>query len=102
MMIQMWSLSITNPYNAMRITQGYAYHNGHIKNVQFGGIQGICQECTTRPFENNEVNISMLCSGTRCVAQWQKDELAIGIPFNKLSLHCRWVKKYIEPYGSKS
>lgn len=77
---------ITNPYNAMRITQGYAYHHGHIKNAQFSGMQAICQELTTRPFERNEVNISMLCSGTRCVGQWGKDELGIGIPFNKLSL----------------
>ncbi len=79
-------IMITNPYNAMRITQGCAYHNGPIKNVQFSGMQALCEECTTRPFENNEVNISILCSGTRCVAQWQKDELGIGIPFNKLSL----------------
>ena len=43
-------------------------------------MQALCEECTTRPFESNEVNISMLCSGTRCVAQWQKDELRIGIP----------------------
>lgn len=77
---------ITNPYNSMRISQGYAYDNGHIKNIQIGGMQGVCQECTTYPFENNQVNLSMLCSGTRCVAQWQKDELGIGIPFNKLSL----------------
>ena len=65
-------IMITNPYNAMRITERYAYHNGPIKNVQFNGMQVLCEECTTRPFENNEVNISMLCSGTRCVAQWQK------------------------------
>src|SRR4051812_41264294 len=49
-------------------------------------MQALCEECTTRPFENNGVNISMLCSGTRCVAQWRKDELGIGIPFNMLSL----------------
>ena len=70
----------------MRITKGHAYHNGPIKNVQFSGMQAICEECTTLPFENNEVNISMLCSGTRCVTQWKKDELGIGIPFNKLPL----------------
>lgn len=86
---------ITNPYNAMRITQGYAYHNGPIKNVQFSGMQALCEECMTRPFENNEVNISMLCSGTRCVAQWQKDEPGIGIPFNKLSLIVDGLKNII-------
>lgn len=78
-------IMITNPYNAMRVSQGYAYNNGHIKNIQICGMQGICQECTTYPFENNQVNFSMLCSGTRCVGQWQKDELGIGIPFNKLA-----------------
>ncbi len=48
------------------------------------GMQAICQECTSYVFERNEINLSMLCSGTRCVSQWSKDELGVGIPFQQI------------------
>ena len=48
-------------------------------------MNAICQECTSYPYKINDINISALCSGSRYVCQWKKDELGIGIPFNKLS-----------------
>jgi uncharacterized protein (DUF169 family) len=74
----------TNAMNAMRIIQGYSYHFGQLKNVKITGNQAICQECTSYPFEMNQVNMSLLCSGTRHVAKWGDDEMGIGIPFNQL------------------
>lgn len=56
---------ITNPYNVMRIVQAYTYKYGVHKNITLGGNQGICSECTAVPYENNDLNISTLCSGTR-------------------------------------
>jgi len=76
-------LLITDSYDAMRVIQGYAYHYGHAKNVRLAGMQAICQECTSYPFETNDINISMMCPGTRMLAQWARDEIGIGIPFNK-------------------
>ncbi len=72
---------ICNPFNAMRITQGYSFKNGHITNIKLSGMSAICQECTSLPYEENQLNISLLCSGTRMLAQWKKDEMAIGMPF---------------------
>lgn len=69
-----------NPYNAMRITQGYAYHYGMPKSVNFIGNQAICLECTARPIAVRDINMSMLCIGTRHRAGWKDDEMAIGIP----------------------
>ncbi|MFV0519124.1 MAG: DUF169 domain-containing protein [Lachnospirales bacterium] len=72
---------ITNPFNAMRIIQGYTYKNGHASNIKLSGMSAICQECTSLPYEENQINISLLCSGTRMLAQWKKDEMAIGMPY---------------------
>lgn len=74
-------LIICNPFNAMRITQGYSYKNGHASNIKLSGMSAICQECTSLPYEENQINLSLLCSGTRMLAQWNKDEMAIGMPF---------------------
>lgn len=88
---------VTEPFNMMRITQGYAYHNGQIKNIKLTGMQAICQECTSYPFESNDINISLLCAGTRLLAQWEESELAMGIPFYKLSEIVDGIEKTINP-----
>ena len=75
---------VSTPYNIMRIVQGYAYHHGQLANVKVAGMCAICQECTSYPHERNMPNLSMLCSGTRCVAQWGKEEMAVGIPYHYL------------------
>ncbi|MEO1771963.1 DUF169 domain-containing protein [Candidatus Enterococcus ferrettii] len=76
-------LLITVPFNAMRILQGNAYHYGQVKQIKMTGMQALCQEGTSYPFETNEINVSMMCSGTRYVARWKDEELCIGIPYNK-------------------
>lgn len=88
---------ITDPYNAMRIIQGNAYHSGQAKGIKIAGMQALCQECTSFPFETNEINISMMCSGTRLLAQWNRDELAIGIPFNKFATILDGIKQTVNP-----
>jgi uncharacterized protein (DUF169 family) len=75
---------VTNSLNMMRIVQGYAYHFGQLKDTKVTGNQAICQECTSYPFERDQVNLSFLCSGTRHVAKWHDDEISIGIPFHYL------------------
>ncbi|AFS78154.1 hypothetical protein DUF169 [Gottschalkia acidurici 9a] len=77
------AIIITTPYNSMRLIQGYTYKYGTNVNYKIIGNQAICSECTAYPFENNDINISMLCSGTRHMAGWDKDEMAIGIPIDK-------------------
>ena len=74
---------ITNPYNGMRIMQAYSYMYGCNTSLKMTGNQAICSECTSYPFENNNINVSFLCAGTRYKAKWKDDELAIGFPFNR-------------------
>jgi uncharacterized protein (DUF169 family) len=91
-------LLITDSYDAMRVLQGYAYHFGHPKNIRLAGMQAICQECTSYTFENNDINISMMCPGTRKLAQWARDEIGIGIPFNKFEMVVDGVLRTVNPF----
>lgn len=76
-------LLVGTPYNAMRIVQAYTYMFGVHTAFKMSGNQALCSECTAYPFENNSINVSLLCAGTRFMAGWGDDELAIGFPFNK-------------------
>lgn len=78
-------LIVTDSYNTMRIVQGYTHFLGINIAYKLCGNQAICSECTAYPFETNDMNISMLCGGTRYKASWTDGEIGIGIPFNKFS-----------------
>lgn len=88
---------VTNAFNSMRISQGYGYHYGQLKDIKFVGMQAICQECTSYPHEMNDINISMLCSGTRMLCQWKDYELAIGMPYNMFPVILDGVKNTVNP-----
>lgn len=90
-------LIVATPYNAMRLTQAYAYHSGQLKSIKMAGMCAICQECTSYPYERNQPNVSLLCSGTRCVAQWADDELAIGIPYHQLAQLVDGLRQTVNP-----
>lgn len=79
---------ITNSYNAMRIIQGYTYKFGTQTNFKIAGNQAVCSECTAYPFETNAINISMFCSGTRYLAGWKENEIAIGLTHSKFLQTC--------------
>ena len=76
-------LIVTNPYNGMRIVQGYTYVFGFNTSLKMSGTQAVCSECTAFPFESNDINVSLLCAATRFKAKWGDEELAIGFPFNQ-------------------
>lgn len=78
-------IMVTSPYNIMRLIQGYTYTYGTYNNFKLIGNQAFCSECTAYPFESDNINISTLCAGTRYMAGWGKDEMALGIPFNKFA-----------------
>jgi uncharacterized protein (DUF169 family) len=78
-------IMVTNPYQGMRVAQGYTYNYGINPSFKLSGNSALCSECTAYPFENNTINISLLCSGTRYMAGWGEDEIAIGLSYNKFA-----------------
>lgn len=75
-------LMVCTPFEAMRLIQGYTHQFGYYSNFKMAGNQAICSECTAYPFESGNINISMLCAGTRFMAGWKEEELAVGLPFH--------------------
>lgn len=78
------AMIVTDTYNMMRLIQGYTCMFGIEENFSMTGNQAICIECTSNPIIRNDINISMLCSGTRFYAKWKDYECGIGIPIDKL------------------
>lgn len=74
-------LIASKPYNAMRLSQAYAYKFGLKQDYDMAGNQAVCYESTAKPIINKSMNISMLCAGTRHGAQWKEEEMMIGISF---------------------
>ena len=67
----------------MRMIQGDGFINGYSNNLRTVGLQAVCQDLTTYPYNSEDINISLLCPGTRLVADWEENEIGIGIPFAK-------------------
>lgn len=76
-------LIISNTREAMRILQGYTYTYGLTKGLNMSGNQAVCVEATVTPMTTGEMNVSMLCSGTRFHAGWKDTEVISGIPFER-------------------
>ncbi|KUO73908.1 MAG: hypothetical protein APF77_15565 [Clostridia bacterium BRH_c25] len=90
-------ICIINPYQSMRILQGYAFHHGAAKNIKMAGNSGICSECTATPYDTSDMNLSLLCSNTRFAAKWKDDELGVGMPFKMFEKVYDGVLKTIDP-----
>lgn len=72
---------VTEAKSAMRIAQGYAYHLDYVENIRLSGMCALCHELTAYPYETGDINLSLMCSGTRKLAQWKDEELGIGFPY---------------------
>lgn len=92
---------ILKPKWAMRFIQGYAYNFGQLKDIKMAGMCAICQECTSYPWNMQQPNISMLCSGTRCVGQWHDDELGVGFPAKYIDDILDGIWNTIDPMENK-
>lgn len=75
------AIIISNPYNIMRLVQGYTYTYGMAENIRFAGNQGVCSDLTARPYENNDMNVSLLCANTRFSCKWEDGEMGVGMPY---------------------
>ena len=76
-------LIVAFPRTIMRILQGYTYHFGLAEGMHMSGNQAVCVECTVTPIKTGNMNVSMLCSGTRYSARWKDTECMAGISFQR-------------------
>lgn len=85
-------------YNIMRMIQGHGYFNGYTNNLKTVGLQAVCHDLTSYPYNTKDINISLLCPGTRLVAGWEEDEIGMGIPFEKWYEIVEGVKETTNPF----
>lgn len=74
---------VGQPYNIMRLIQGYGHHYGTSDNFKTCGLMAVCNDLTTYPMNTGDINMTFLCPGTRLVADWEQGEVGIGIPWDK-------------------
>ena len=72
-------------HSAMRLTQGYAFHRPRGADTSMRGMHGICGESTAGPLLSQTMDVSLLCSGTRFMAKWDDDEIAVSLPAEQFS-----------------
>lgn len=89
---------VSSSYNIMRMIQGHGYFNGYTNNLKTVGLQAVCHDLTTYPYNTKDINITLLCPGTRLVADWQVDEIGMGIPFEKWNEVVIGVKETTNPF----
>ncbi|OHW62879.1 hypothetical protein EUAN_06630 [Andreesenia angusta] len=73
-------IAIADPYNVMRIVQGYVFSYGPFDKMFSVANQGLCSELTVRPYINREINASFLCSNSRFYCKWGDDEMGVAFP----------------------
>ncbi len=73
---------VANAFQVMRIVQGYVHFFGVPKHLGMAGNQGVCSDLAARPFVKNDLNLSVLCAGTRRACKWGEGELGVGMPIN--------------------
>lgn len=83
--------------NIMRIMQGYAYKFGTPKNLNFFGNQAMCADLISKPFSNNDINLSLMCRGMRANGRFEKGELGVALPINLFDPLVEGVVKTINP-----
>lgn len=76
-------ICVINPYQAMRIIQGYEYQTGIKPKLDIGAMQAMCSEATASPYITGELNLSMMCPSTRMLCAWDESDMAAGIPFEQ-------------------
>ncbi|GAA6490675.1 DUF169 domain-containing protein [Candidatus Bariatricus faecipullorum] len=69
----------------MRIMQGYVRYYGVAKNVVTVGKCGVCSELISRPFMNNDINVSLLSRCARKNGDYQKGEMGISMPVHMVN-----------------
>ena len=70
---------VTNPVQAMKVSQAIVYTLGGRLEADFSGIQSICADAVAGPFINKRPNITLGCNGSRQFAKIEDEELIIGL-----------------------
>lgn len=81
----------------MRIMQGYAYKFGNPEKLSFFGSQAACADLISKPYSNNDINISLMCKGARTYGRFEKGELGVAVPIGMFDGLVDGILKTVNP-----
>lgn len=73
---------IATAKDMMRLTQGYSRYYGVNKNLLSIGVQGICSELVSKPFINNDLNVSLLSNCCRKLTDFSTGCMGASFPIH--------------------
>lgn len=73
---------IATAKDMMRLTQGYSRYYGVNKNLLSIGVQGICSELVSKPFMNNDLNVSLLSNCCRKLTDFSAGCMGAAFPIH--------------------
>ncbi|MFH2059676.1 MAG: DUF169 domain-containing protein [Pseudomonadota bacterium] len=74
------------PVELTRLIQAYQYITGKRVNSSMGGLRVVNSDLIVRPYLTGQINISTYCLGARLIAQYDADQLGIGMPFKDFQI----------------
>lgn len=74
---------LCQPWQAMRLLQGYCYYYGAPSHLGGIGNQGVCADLVARPYCCNDFNYSMLCPGARIHMASPESEMGCAMPIQQ-------------------
>lgn len=75
-------IMVDSAQTVMRIFQGYAYKYGAPQNLSFYSNQAMCSDMTSKVYHTNDINMSLMCNGTRRYGRFDDGDLAVALPIN--------------------
>lgn len=85
----------------MRVVQGYAYKLGTPDNLNFFGNQAACADLVSKPYDNNDINVSLMCRGMRANGRFEKGEMAAAFPINMFDTVVEGIVATVNPVSNQ-
>ncbi|MDD2439412.1 MAG: DUF169 domain-containing protein [Methanosarcinaceae archaeon] len=77
---------VDRPETIYWVIPASTYSGGGRANFSSAAFQATCADSTLLPILTGEINLSLGCYGCRRSTDIEKDEMLLGIPFNKLKV----------------
>lgn len=84
---------VDRPETIYWIIPASTYFKGGRVNFSSAAFQATCADTTILPFLTGDINVSLGCYGCRRSTDIEKDEMIVGIPFNKIEEIIRALEK---------
>lgn len=75
---------IGTPKQMMQMSQALLYKHGGRVSADFAGKQSLCADGVAEPYMNGQICVTVGCGGSRKHTEIQEEEMAMGIPLERL------------------